>query len=269
MDSKLPQLLLFAPSAIILLGIAALAPQWSHARSVYHESKGYLGRDIRQLAAHVPPPAQASTVVEADRRAFITTRALEGSARWRAAAHDADNSPKSLLRAFSCASGVELSRKQAPHLASLLAAAGEDASSVASHAKTDFLRARPYVLYGGATCVPAGNLGANRDYPSGHSARGWTWGLILAELLPDRAEKLTSRAEAYGESRVVCGFHSPTGVEAGHAVAVLTVKALLQKPTFRADMHRASNELSELRRQGHAPAALQCRAEEALSVRPY
>jgi acid phosphatase (class A) len=269
MGSKLRKVRLFAPSAIVIVSAALLAPQWSSARSIYDESQGYLGLDIRKLAARVPPPSQAQGIVESDKQAFETTRALEGSLRWKAAAHDADKSPKSLLKAFSCASGVELSRKQTPHIASLLTVAGADASFVASHAKSNFARTRPYVLYGGATCVPAGKLGANRDYPSGHSARGWTWGLVLAELLPDREEQLTARAEAYGESRVVCGFHSPTGIEAGHGVAVLTVDALLQDSAFRADMRQASEELATLRREGQLLPARQCQTERALMDRPY
>jgi acid phosphatase (class A) len=207
--------------------------------------------------------------VAADRTAFRTTRSLEGSPRWAMAARDANHSPKSLMKAFSCAAGIELSPERAPHLAELLATAGADAARVASHAKRNYVRSRPYALYEGATCLPSKNLNERGDYPSGHSARGWGWALVLVELIPNRREQLTSRARAYADSRVVCGFHSPMGADAGHAVAALTVSSLKRNPSFRADLQQASREVTTVRQLGQAPPPGQCRFERLMMHRPY
>jgi acid phosphatase (class A) len=107
------------------------------------------------------------------------------------------------------------------------------------------------------------------DYPSGHSARGWTWGLVLGQLLPNRRQQLIARAQAYADSRVVCGFHSPTGAGAGRAVALITVDALMRTPSFKADMKQASKELAALKQSGTAPPEGQCRAELMRTDRPY
>lgn len=250
-------------------GAATVAVEWTHARNARGEHRGYLGPRTAQLAARVPPPSNEPAVLDADRRAFVATRALQGSWRWEQAARDADQSADALLDTFSCAAGVELTPDRAPHLAALLADAGADSAHVASRAKNVFLRPRPYTLYAGPTCVSPDNLGANHDYPSGHAARAWTWGFILAELLPERRAQLLSRAQAYGESRVVCGFHSPTGVSAGRGVAVITVRSLMADARFQADLRAASKELAALRQHGQSPPARQCRSEAALAGRPY
>ena len=259
----------FLGAGALLIAVAATAIGWGHARSPRNGNGTYIGTQIGHLAARVPPPPGGAGVAAADRQAFATTRALQGTWRWHQAARDANQSPRALLGTFSCAAGVELTAGRAPHLAALLNTAGEDSSHVASRAKSTFMRARPYTLYAGPTCPRPDGLGAKHDYPSGHAARGWTWALILAELLPDRRAPLMSRAKAYGESRVVCGFHTPTGVEAGRRVAMLTVPALMADPAFKDDLRKASTELAALRQGGQAPPERQCRSETALSQTPY
>lgn len=256
-------------SGLAIGAAATVAFGWSHARSAHPEQRSYLGANIAELASRLPPPPREPAVAAADQRAFVATRALQGSRRWEQAASDAKQSAPALLETFSCAAGVELDADRAPLLAELLATAGADSAHVASSAKNIFLRPRPYTLYAGPTCLPADNLGAKHDYPSGHAARGWTWALILAELLPDRRTQLMSRAKAYGESRVVCGFHSPTGVDAGRRVALLTVPVLMADAQFKADLRAASAELSTLRQKGQLPAARNCQSESTLAHYPY
>ncbi len=269
-NAKRMYLLGAGAGALALAGAATLAAQWTQAKRPETEHFTYLGAAAAQLAAGVPPPPQGPNVVLADRQIFRSTRRLQGSARWKQAADDANQSAPSLLKDFSCASGLNLNADRAPHLASLLAGAGTDAAHVASRAKTRFRRPRPYVLDPGPTCRPTtSGLGDFHDYPSGHSTRGWTWGLILAGLLPDRRQLLMSRAQAYADSRVVCGFHTPTGAAAGRGVAMLAISALQRHPSFRAELEQASKELAALQQQGPAPPAGQCWSEQAMLKRPY
>ena len=249
--------------ALLIAATVTLLAEWTHARDAAAQHHSYLGSAVDQLGDRVPPPPPGPAVVESDRRMFRATRALQGSSRWRKAAEDADQSTPSLLRDFRCAAGINLTPEQAPHLATLLAIAGADAANVASRAKHRFIRARPYMVDQGPTCGPTRSLGDFHDYPSGHSSRGWTWGLILAKLLPERRRQLSERAKAYADSRVVCGFHSPTGASAGRAVAVLTVDSLMRNPRFRADMQQASHELAALKQRGQVLAASQCPSEKS------
>jgi acid phosphatase (class A) len=249
--------------ALFIAAAVTLLAEWTHARDAAPQHHSYLGSAVGQLGDQLPPPPREPAVVEADRRAFKATRALQGSARWTQAVHDTDQSDPALLSDFSCASGLELTRERAPHLASLLANAGADSAHVASRAKARFRRARPYVLDQGPTCAATQGLGDFHDYPSGHSSRGWAWALVLAELLPDRRQQLSERAKAYADSRVVCGVHSPTGASAGRAVAVLTVDSLMRNPRFRADMQQARHELAALKQRGQVPSAHQCRSDRS------
>ena len=256
-------------SGVAVAVAITVAAGWTHAKSAPDHRHTYLGPAISQLAQRVPPPPPGAAVIEADRQVFRTTRALQGSARWIEAVNDVDQSPPALLEDFSCAAGLNLTPEVAPHLTSLLSDAGADAAHISSRAKEKFRRNRPYVLDQGPTCGPTGSLGDFHDYPSGHTARGWTWGLVLAALLPDRRKQLTARAQAYADSRVVCGFHSPTGVGAGRTVAMLTVNSLMRDPSFRADMKQASNELAALKQRAHAPSERQCQSELTLATKPY
>ena len=53
------------------------------------------------------------------------------------------------------------------------------------------------------TCYPEDEalLRSDGSYPSGHSALGWGWALVLAELNPDRADALFQRGRDFGQSR--------------------------------------------------------------------
>ena len=245
--------------AILAAGGVPLAAVWRQEKAAAEQERSYLGPALQQLADRVPPPPDGKT--DADYRAFLKTRELRDTWRWKLAAADAKKSPRALLSTFNCAAGVELTPERAPNLTLLLTTAASDSASIVARAKSKFPRARPYILYQGPTCLSPDGLNPDRDYPSGHAARGWTWGLILAELLPSRRSQLLSRAEAYGESRVICGFHSPTGVNGGRDVAMLTVRALMNEAKFRADLRQAFQEIAELRNRGQSSPALLCQAE--------
>ena len=66
--------------------------------------------------------------------------------------------------------------------------------------------------------------------------------MILARVAPERSEALMARAEEYEESRLVCGMHFPSDVEAGHEVAVAVVAHLDASSEFRADLNKARKE---------------------------
>ena len=51
-----------------------------------------------------------------------------------------------------------------------------------------------------------------------------------------------------GDSRVVCGVHFPTDVEAGRALGSAMVARLHAEPEFAADLKRASAELKIAKR---------------------
>ncbi|WP_230772482.1 phosphatase PAP2 family protein [Sphingomonas sp. Leaf4] len=81
------------------------------------------------------------------------------------------------------------------------------------------------------------------DYPSGHTSWGTSVALVLAELRPDRADAILERGREYGNSRVICGAHSVSAVEAGRQAAAAIVAVLHGSSQFRGDLEAARREL--------------------------
>lgn len=182
-----------------------------------------------------------------DRHTFKTTRKMEGSPRWDLARADLPYAVPAMLKTFSCAAGIDLTPENAPKTADLLARVGADVASAMDISKDHFKRKRPYFIDEGALCTtrsPA--LDDSFDYPSGHSTWAWTIGLILTELLPDRSTDILVRARAFGESRVICGVHNPSAIEAGRTLGSVVFARLHGAAEFRARIDDARAELAAL-----------------------
>jgi len=82
------------------------------------------------------------------------------------------------------------------------------------------------------------------SYPSGHGAGGWAWALVLAELVPARGDAILQRGRDYGDSRVMCGYHYPSDIEAGRAIASGVIARMHADATFRRDLDAARAELA-------------------------
>jgi len=230
-------------------------------------SPGYLGAQVPDTLKILPPaPVAGTTRYEADRTVFLETRRFKGSKRWEMAA--ADDSSVLIMKHLSCAVGVELTAKNAPTLAGMIPKVGRDSSTATNYAKDALKRKRPFYIDEGPICLDPGPT--SYDYPSGHNTFGWTVGLILAELAPDRATEILLRARAFGESRLVCGVHSLSAVEAGRTNGSIVVAALHGQPAFRADMEKARTEVAAARKAGPAPDGAACAAEaELIAKSPY
>ncbi len=230
--------------------------------------RGYLTPETAPDGLRIlPPPPQADgAIAGSDRQIFAETRKLEGSPRWAVATDDVHNDP---LERFACALGASLTPESAPALSRLLDRAGT--SLLVNPVKQYYRVPRPYIGNDEPICeARTDHLAGNGDYPSGHTANGWMEALILAELAPDRATELLARGRAFGESRLVCGAHSLSAVQAGWMSGAAATAVLHGSPEFRADLEAARAELESLRQTAPLPDAGKCRAEAAaLSVRAY
>ncbi|CAN7219924.1 phosphatase PAP2 family protein [Phenylobacterium sp. LjRoot225] len=227
---------------------------------------GYLpeAERIDSLALAPPPPAAGSAALSRDEAAAKAAVALQGEPRWGLAARDAELKLPRAAQTFSCALGVKLDPEQAPRLFTLLARTIADLGLSTYAAKTHYMRPRPFTVDGAPSCTPDNEAGLRRDgsYPSGHSSIGWGWGLILAELAPDRADALLARGRAFGQSRVFCNVHWQSDVDEGRVVAAGVVAKLHGDPQFRADLEAARAEVAALRKGEAAPEG-DCAAEAA------
>lgn len=230
---------------------------------------GYLASDARpdSLALVPQPPATDSAAFALDKdtaRLAQTEWAKSGSARWKQAQLDADLSFPAAAGTYSCAVKAPISEAQTPRLYMLLRRTMVDAGLATYRAKDRYNRTRPFVATNTSSCTPAeeAKLAKDGSYPSGHSAAGWAWALVLTEIAPDRADAILSRGRAFGQSRIACNVHWQSDVNEGRMVAAATVARLHADPTFEADMAAARDELARVRAQGLAPSR-DCAAEAA------
>jgi len=234
---------------------------------------GYLAAgempDVKQIVP--PPPKEGDSRFASDMAIFRATRSLEGTDRWALATADDELSTAALLRDYSCALGVVVTADNAPRTTALLTRGWADASRASNTLKEFYQHKRPFQIAEGNVCVtPAGRarLERNADYPSGHTAVSWHVALVLAELTPDAATGILARARAFGESRVVCGVHNASAIEAGRVTATAVFAAQHGSAEFRTDVDEARAELTALRKTGSVDAAA-CMAQAPLIEPAY
>ena len=247
-----------ALSIAIWLGMTG-AGQTESARSPY-----LAGNHVPDgIAILQPPPAVGSAAAEADRAIFAKTRKLQGSPRWRIAIEDVSNAP---LDRYACALDITLTPASAPAVARLLDRSGT--GDLVQRVKAHYRIQRPYLGTQASICEPkTEHLAKNGDYPSGHAANGWLEGLILAQLVPERATAILARARAYGESRAVCGSHSASAVQAGWMAGSAMFAVLGSTRAFHRDFEAAHKELASIRSSAPVPDRNQCWAEQATLAR--
>jgi acid phosphatase (class A) len=227
---------------------------------------GYLPASVlpNSLTLLPPPPAPKSVAFAADQAAYRAARTLRDTPRWALAIQDANLDFPAAPEAFSCALDAPITPDATPQLYTLLHRSFADAGLATNAAKNHYQRTRPFVVNRKTSCTPQDEprLSKNGSYPSGHTTIGWTWALLLTELMPDRTDPLLARGYAFGQSRVICGIHWQSDVTAGRVVAAGVVARLHADPTFQAQLAAAKTELDAVRAKGLKPTR-DCPAEAA------
>ena len=227
---------------------------------------GYLPQDSlpNSLALVPAPPVKGSAAFAVDEAVALKNVALRGSPRWILATSDADLSFPNAAGIFSCALDVPVTEEDTPHLYMLLRRTLTDAGLSTYTAKNNYNRARPFVVNQQPMCTPEQKSLLEKDgsYPSGHTAIGWAWALILTELVPDRADAILARGLAYGDSRKVCNVHWNSDVIQGRIMGAAAVAILQSDLVFRSDLEAARAELAAVRTKDLAPVR-DCAAEAA------
>jgi len=227
---------------------------------------GYLpkGAFPNSLALLPAPPTPDSAAFALDEDVAHQSVALRGTPRWTQAAVDADLSFPNAAGVFSCALNAPITEQHTPYLYQLLRRTLTDAGLSTYAAKDHYKRARPFLVDKEAICTPAeqADLATDGSYPSGHTAVGWAWALILSEIAPEQTDAILARGETFGESRNVCNVHWHSDVVEGRIMGAGVVARLHAEPAFRADLEAAKSELAAVRAQQVKPAR-DCVAEAA------
>jgi len=210
--------------------------------------EGYLApEDLpNSLELIPPPPMESSAEFVFDLETSRLSLALRGTPRWEQAASDAVLHFPEATEAFSGVIGVQITEEDTPYLYMIMRRTLTDAGLSTYAAKNHYARKRPFMSNGAPVCTPKDEeaLRGDGSYPSGHTAIGWAWALILCEIFPEHADAIIARGREFGESRIVCNVHWYSDVREGRFMGAATVARLHADPGFIADMKAAKAEVA-------------------------
>lgn len=178
----------------------------------------------------VPPAAGSTALLEdlAVLRWLQRNRTPEMvAATWTTLARD--------LAVFSPALGVDMV-KTTPHLLRGMAPFMALVDTGSDEIKARLRRPRPFSSH--ADLQPCLPLETGYSFPSGHSSWYAAAALLLADLLPERRERILVLGSSGGANRVMCGVHYPSDVLAAQRFArgaAAQITAIPEWQRFRAD----------------------------------
>ncbi len=256
--------------AVCVLGLAGCAARNDTLVGIPEIPPGFLAGYLKAEAlpnslALVPAPPEAGSLeMSLDEAYSRKALDLRDSSAWALAVSDADLTFPHAANVFACALGAAVTETETPHLYMLLRRTMADAGGSTGSAKRQYKRARPFLVNDAPICSPADRdyLQNDGSYPSGHSAIGAAWALILAQLAPAQGDAIVARGQAFAASRIVCNVHWQSDTMQGRYMGAYTVARLQSDPTFQIDLNAARKELDVARAKGIA-GARDCDAEAA------
>ena len=224
---------------------------------------GYIALDtLAHLTLWLPEaPAVGSAGDALDLAAFADTRPLLNTPRGQQAALDDVYEPEALAGRFGLVLGKTLTLQTAPTLMRLIGKLEQDGGNWVAPIKRKLCaggRVRPFVRVPDArSCLFPMDLANRRDndigtftldttgsYPSTHALIGMLVGLTLSEIVPDHADRLLQWGMEFGQSRVICGFHYASDVQAGRLVAAALLPRLHATRAFQEDLRQVKKEIA-------------------------
>lgn len=204
------------------------------------------------------PPSWTEQQFAYDQTRYWWGKQQRKTPRGDLACSDADVTPTGLAASFSEPFGIEISEENTPELWALIVPMIQDAGDLACRsAKQGYMRTRPYVFYETGTCNPAQEqeLLTNGSFPSGHSSIGWCTALVLSEINPEQMTQLLQTGFRLGESRVICGYHWQSDVDAGRIAGSNAYMSLHNNEGFTKQLDKAKKEFKQKKAEGkyHRP----------------
>jgi acid phosphatase (class A) len=214
--------------------------------------EGYLAPEAlpNSLKLLPPPPAGDSAAFALDEATSQKNLGFRGTPRWEQAIKDANLMFPEAIKSFTSILDIPITEEKTPHLYILFHRTLTDIGLSTYAAKTHYNRSRPFMRNNQPICTPEDEEGLRKDgsYPSGHTAVGWGWALLLCELFPEQTDALLKRGWEFGQSRIVCNVHWQSDVTQGRIMGAATVARLHADPGFLSDLEAAKTEIATLRR---------------------
>ena len=188
-------------------------------------------------------PAQQEEIAAVKRLIHSRTAERYAQATWDAQHEDATPFAATIGPAFDLA--------KLPATAQLLESVLHDQAIAAGTAKDYFHRKFPVAAempasYREWTCDTPDRKPESRplrSYPSGHATLGYSLGVVLAALIPEKSQAILIRAADYAHSREVCGDHYHSDVEASRALGTALGAMFLENAALQSQLAAAKAEL--------------------------
>jgi len=213
--------------------------------------EGYLAPKVlpNSLKLLPPPPAEDSAAFALDEATSQQNLALRGTPRWEQAIRDANLMFPEAIESFANILDISITKEKTPQLYMLLRRTLTDIGLSPYAAKTHYNRSRPFMRNNQPVCTPADEEALRKDgsYPSGHTAIGWGWALLLCELFPEKTDALLKRGWEFGQSRIICNAHWQSDVNQGRIMGAATVARLHADSGFLAELEAVKVEIEKLR----------------------
>ena len=213
-------------------------------------STAYMEEDeLPDASVYLPSPTKpGDPLFQGDLAYYAWGKEVRETPRGTLAHDDASSSMSYVAKRMEPALGFLFDAETTPNLYRLLSKSYTTTNNANKKTKSFYNRKRPYVEFDEPTGVPEGERGSRNSasYPSGHSTRGWTIALVLAELMPERSEQILKVGYEYGESRVIVGYHYQSDVDAARIAASAALAVLHSNEEFQEDMALAREELRAL-----------------------
>lgn len=234
--------------ALALFGMGSMANAQSEEH--YYLKYGDVASSLKLLPA---PPQPGSAYFKYDKAQYEWGKMQRITARAKQAFSDANLNGPGLARAYSEAFGTTISKESTPEIYKLITHMQEDAGDLATReAKNFYTRMRPFQFFKEQSLTPDDEkwLSGNGSYPSGHTSKGWAVALVLAEINVERQNEILKRGFEIGQSRVICGVHYQSDVDAGRVVGSALVARLHANDAFNAQLAKAKKEFAKLMKAG-------------------
>jgi len=239
MNRMLPILALVAAAALISPAGAADPAAAAPGR---HKVMQILTPEQIDPALLLPPPYKDGSDLQKADLARVEQVYHDRSPERRAQAEWDDKHES--VELFNTVLGPKFALAKLPRTAKVIGEVDNDQAVAANIAKRYFLRNRPWAIDPSlVACDYKPNAAPLTSYPSGHATLSYSTGFILAALMPEKAQAILARAKEYAFSRVVCGAHYESDIEASHVLGTELAMMLLENPAFHAQFEAAREEL--------------------------
>lgn len=228
--------------AHVACGAAVIAIALASVSSATAAESKFLRAGQIDVATLLPsPPADGSNRQISE---LAELHRIQDARTAEALAHAKADAANETVTIFAGVLGPAFDISKLPATRTLFADVDQEEEIATTPAKAFFHRLRPYLA--DTTLKDCGHnplSGGYTSYPSGHATVAYAMGVVLASLVPAKAQDILKRSQEFAEARLVCGVHYRSDIEGGQVLGTVLAVDLMQSPAFKQEYDAASAEL--------------------------